>query len=133
VTDSIVFDFSEVNKLVADLNAAPLRVIPNLRKAVEVTARNVKDDWQKNSASRSGIHAKKYPSSVDYDLKLNFDGQIGAEIGPNLGKAQGPLGILEDATGGVRSRPQHAGRDALQSNEADFEKGIRIAVDGLLS
>ena len=127
--DGFSFDFSELNTLAADLGEAPVKVIPFARKAVEVTARNVKDDWRKE-AKRKGL--KQYAGAVDYDMQLDTDGSIGADIGPNLGKAQGTFGFVEDAAGGVRSAPQHAGRNAAKKNEADFEKGLLQAGEDAL-
>lgn len=129
---SVEFDFYEVNELVADLGDAPKKVIPNVRKAVEVTARNVKDDWRSEAKSLSGKHAKGYPSSIDYTMELNTNGEIGAEIGPTPGKGQGSLGILEDAPGGVGSRPQKAGTKAAKKAEKDFEAGLLKAVGDVL-
>lgn len=131
---SIEFDFSEVNRLAADLGDAPAKVIPNVRKAVEVTARNVKDDWRSGAKALSGAHAKRYPGSIDYTMELNTDGEIGAEIGPSLGGrwGQGSLGILEDAPGGVGSRPQKAGTKAAKKAEKDFENGLLKAVGDVL-
>ena len=126
MTDGIKFDFSEVNQLAADLSDAGLKVVPFVKKAVEVTARNIKDDAQAFSSAASGIHARAYPHSIDYDMKL-IDGAIGAEIGPNMGKNQGQLGFLEEAHGGVRAKPQFALRRAAKKNEADFIKGITQA------
>lgn len=122
-------DFSEVVALARDLGAAPLKVIPNVRKAIEVSARHVKDDWAKG-ARRRGLRG--YAASVDYDMKLAADGAIGAEIGPNLGKAQGSFGFVEDAPGGVRSAPQHAGRKAAKAVEADFIEGLSKAIGDVL-
>lgn len=129
MADSFSTDFSELMTLAADLGAAPTKAIPNIRKAVEVTARNVKDDWAKG-AKRTGLRG--YAASIDYDMKLDTDGSIGAEIGPNLGRAQGMFGLVEDAPGGVRSAPQHAGRKAAKANEADFIEGLSKAIGDIL-
>lgn len=126
---SIDFDFSELNKLTADLGQAPVKMIPLVRKAVEITARNIKDDWQSSAAKASGQHARLFPKSIDYDMGLDSDGAITAEIGPNLGRVQGSLGILEDSPGGVRSRPQNAGRKAAKKNEQDFMDGLAKAAE----
>lgn len=126
---SIDFDFSELNKLSADLGEVPSKIIPLVRKAVEVTARNVKEDWQSGAAKASGSHARLFPKSIDYDLGLETDGGISAEIGPNRGRVQGSLGILEDAPGGVRSKPQNAGRKAAKKNEQDFITGLAKATE----
>jgi hypothetical protein len=126
---SIDFDFSELNQLSADLGEAPVKMIPLVRKAVEITARNIKDDWQEGAAKASGQHARLFPKSIDYDMGLDADGAITAEIGPNLGRVQGSLGILEDAPGGVMSRPQNAGRKAAKKNEQDFMDGLAKAAE----
>ena len=120
------FDFSELMKLGADLGNAPTKAVPFIRKAVEVTARNIKDDWRPNAVVNFG-GARAYSKSVDYEMVLKTDGVIGAEIGPNQNRFAGRFGFLEDANGGVKSAPQNAGRDAAKKNEADFIKGILTA------
>ena len=127
----INFDFSELNKLAADLGSASVELIPNVRKAVEFTARNIKDDWRDNAKKANRGHAKRYPTAIDYDMQLDRDGVIGAEIGPKLG-GQGSFGFLEDAPGGIRSAPQRSVEKALRANLSDFEKGLLKATEGLL-
>lgn len=117
-------DFSDLYSLAADLSDAPAKANRNVKKALEVTARYIKDD-SAQQADRSGLSG--YASSIDYDITFPGD-EIVAEIGPNLGKRQGTFGFLEDATGDVRSAPQHALRDALRANEPDFIRGLEIAV-----
>ena len=124
---SIDFDFSEINKLAADLATVPLKAIPNVTKAIEVTARHVKDDWKGGVPGISSRGSSAYEGSIDYDMKPAVGG-VGAEIGPNLGKAGGTFGLLEDGGGGVMSAPQHAGRNAAKKNEADFVKGLSKAL-----
>lgn len=120
-------DFSELDALVADLTAAPAEVRPFVEKAVEVTARYVRDDARKN-ADRTGLRGYAYDITYEVDKSSS---SIGAEIGPTVGDS-GSFGFVEDGGGGVRSAPQHALRDALKNNEADFVRGIEIALaDGL--
>lgn len=116
-------DFSELSSLAADLTHLPDTVNPFVEKAIEVTARNVKEDWQQ-AANRTGLAG--YASDVDYDIKA-ATGSIGAEIGPTPGDS-GSFGFVEEGGGNVRSAPQHAGRDALRANEDDFVRGLEIAV-----
>lgn len=120
-------DFSELMELAADLSAVPSAANRNIKKAIEVTARNVKDDWREGATVSKG-YAKTYSAAVDYTLKYP-GGAIEAEVGPSLGKTPGAsAGFLEDAPGGVVSAPQHAGRDALEANEEDFVRGLEIAI-----
>ena len=124
----------ELRQLAADLVGVAGGIRPFAEKAIEVTARNVKAGWSKRAAvSKDGNgFAGTYPSSIDYDLKRGIT-TVSAEIGPNLGKNGGSAGFLEDAPGGVKSRPQHAGRDALEANEQDFYDGLaKAAADALL-
>lgn len=121
-------DFSELDRLVADLRSVPREVAPFARKALQVTAHNIRDEWRE-AAARTGLEA--YGASVGYDTKVTAGG-LEAEVGPTPGRRQASFGFVEDANGGVRSAPQHAGRDALKNNEDDFREGLEIAVaDGL--
>lgn len=131
MADSISMDFSDLLKLTADLGAVPVASIRKIRQATEVSARNIKDSWQKAAAVKDVGAAKRYPKSIDYDMELDKDGQISAVIGPNLGKPQGALGFLEDAPGGVSAAPQHNDRLALALNIGDYERGLLIATEGL--
>lgn len=116
-------DFSELVSLAADLTDAGEAIGPYVEKAVEVTARGIKDDWRQ-AADRTALHG--YAASVDYDMERSAT-EIAAEIGPNLSKSQGPMGFVEDGGTGVASAPQHAGRDAAEANEPDFYRGLEIA------
>ena len=117
-------DFSDLNELVADLSAAPENARRNIKSAVQFTATEIKKDWS-DGAERTGLTG--YAQSIDYDMKYPGDA-IEAEIGPNLARRQGSFGFVEEATGDVRSTPQHAGRDALEANEPDFERGLAVAI-----
>ena len=124
----------ELRKLAADLSKVATGVRPFAEKAIEVTARNIKSGWaERAEVSREGTgFAGAYSSSIDYDMRATLT-SVEADIGPNLGKRGGSAGFLEDAPGGVKSRPQHAGRDALEANEQDFYDGLaKAAADALL-
>jgi hypothetical protein len=131
-SSGVSFDFGGIQQLAADLGEIPREVIPKVRQAVEVTARNIKEDWRAEAKKSNRKHARGYPSSVDYDMELGHSGEIGAEIGPDLGKNQGSFGFLEEAKGDVSAAPQGNARKALRNNLSDFEKGILKATEGLL-
>ena len=121
-------DFTELYELAADLSGAGDEVGPFVKKAVEVTARNVRDDWRQGAeVGRGEGYSERYASSIFYDMKYGR-GEIGAEIGPELGRPGGSAGFLEDAPGGVKVSPQHAGRNAVRANEADFVNGLEVAL-----
>jgi hypothetical protein len=125
--DGISFDFSELMKLAADLEGVPAKVSPNIRKAVQVTAHNIKRDWRA-AADRTGLGG--YAADITYETKESRAG-FEAEIGPTIGDS-GSFGLVEDANGGVRSAPQHAAKDAVRKNEPDFIRGLQIAIEDIL-
>lgn len=120
-------DFAELRDLAADLTAAPAETRPFIRKALQVTAQRIKDDWRKG-ANRSGL--SRYAADITYETEEKAS-EVEAEIGPTIGDS-GSFGFVEDANGGVKSAPQHAGRDAMEANEDDFVQGLELAIfDGL--
>lgn len=125
MADGVEVDSSELTTLAADLTAAGPKVRPFVRKALEVTARKIRDDWRKNAPidAPQGF-VESYPASIFYDIKSGAT-EIEAEIGPELGRPGGTAGFLEEGT--VTRPPQHAGRNALEANEDDFVKGLEIA------
>lgn len=121
-------DATEFHRLAADLGKVPSGSGPNLRKAIEVTARHVRDDWRRNGTGMA--HAPAFPFSVTYDIEGDRD-RIEAEIGPDKDRAQGALGNLIEF-GSINNGPQGLGHGALQANERDFEVGIDRAIDDAL-
>lgn len=136
---------SDLTRLAADLSAAPREAWPFVAKALEVTARNIKDDWNENlGGSRNpGSAFRHIGRSVDYDVHvlgasaavsalLGSGGTgIEAEVGPNLARAQGSFaGWFEEGQANIPAL--HPGEKAMRDNEADFERGlVRAVEDGL--
>lgn len=122
-------DFTELDRLAADLGEVPKKAGAFVRKAIEVTARNVRDDWRENAQGMA--HAPAFPYSISYDLK-SFSGfgatVLDAEIGPDKQKPQGALGNLIEF-GSVNNPPQGLGHGALQRNEGDFVDGLSKALE----
>jgi len=129
--DGVHIDFSELDTLVADFGKAMKAAPVNVAKAVEVTARHVKDDWREPVSGSEYIGAGA--SAITYDMKgaAGLTGSaISAEIGPEL-RGQGPLvGMLEYGT--PNTGPRGYGLEALRKNQDDFERGIGKAVEDVL-
>lgn len=123
---SASFDFTDVNALLADMGDVPRHLHNNVRKAVQVSAQNVRDDMRATSRASSGRHARGYPGSMDYDIERVGDGVI-AEVGPNPSKAQGTLGFLEEGVASQGTSAQHAARLAAKGNQDDFIRGILMS------
>lgn len=126
-------DNSDLSKLAVDLGAVPERSGRNLRKAVEVTARHVRDTARENAMGMA--HAPAFPYSITYDVKGSGNNgagsQLEAEVGPDKDRPQGALGNLIEY-GSINNGPLGIMHGALQANEADFERGIQIAIDDAL-
>jgi hypothetical protein len=127
VSDGIQFDYSDLAKLAADLGDAPEKAGPNIMKAVEVTARNVKDAWR--DRLKGATKLPKAASTISYDIE--GDGKtVTAEIGPQ-NRGQGSLvGKTEFGSPGLA--PRGYGHKALQDNEKDFERGLEKAIGDVL-
>lgn len=123
------FDFSEIDKLYADLGAGADDAGKELRQAVEISARHVKDDWRQNVSSSRRFPGLKSAVSYDVHAKAGIDGSsITAEVGYDHGKPQGVLGHIAEY-GNSGSAPRSDGQAALESNVEDFVKGIGKAAD----
>lgn len=125
----IRIDNREILALAAALTEVPAGAGKFVRKAVEVTARNVKDEWRNRLKGSPTV--PQGPYSVSYDMRggeaLRGD-TISAEIGPVLGSHQASIvGILE--VGDAAHVPARGfGLAALKDNEQDFETGLTRAL-----
>jgi hypothetical protein len=129
MSDGISIDFSEIDQLSASLGNVRANAGKYLRSAVAFTAKNIDKDWERESKGLQ--HAPAFPYSITYDIST-FAGfgvsVIQADIGPDKDRAQGALGNLIEF-GSVNNPPQGLGHGALQRNEADFEKGLSLALE----
>jgi hypothetical protein len=122
-------DVTGISAVVTDLEAFQIRFMVNARKAVQVTSKKIKADAQNRIKGHKYLPA--YPYSITYDTKFIADGVEG-EIGPDKGRAQGPLGnIIEYGTSKNAPIP-HLG-PALDANIDDLVRGIDIAVSQALT
>jgi len=129
---SMSFDFSDLEKLAADISKVPDNAGPLIRKAVEVTARNVKDTAAQ-SVKGGASSWKALPDAIDYDLNgqgsNQFSSQLNAEIGYNKAKAAGKLGNLREfGAPGKRLVPHNDLATALAQNQDDFTNGLSKAI-----
>jgi hypothetical protein len=129
VSDGITVDFSEIDQLSASLGQVRANAGKYIRSAVTVTAKNIDKDWERESKGMA--HAPAFPYSITYDIST-FTGfgvsVIQADIGPDKDRRQGGLGNLIEF-GSVNNPPQGLGHGALQRNEADFERGLSLALE----
>jgi len=132
MADGIEIDMSQIGVLASDVSAAPRVAGLNVRKALEVTARHIRDDWRDSlQGSRNLPHGSR---SVFYDIRggrgIRAD-SIEAEIGPELDRSQGSIvGLVE--TGTPTLSPRGYGLQALEANIPDFERGLEIAIEDVL-
>lgn len=122
----------DLDSLIHDLGEFPRHAGRFVESALKKTAHGMKEDWVDLAKGPSGAHAKRYPASIDYDITRSDFPHFEAEVGPNLGAAQGPLGILEEANGDVKSPPQNLRSNVVRANESDFVRGMEQAREDAL-
>lgn len=125
-------DASELHKLAADLGTVPATAGPFIHSAVKVTSLRVKNSWRSGTSGIRGAPALPYAIGFDIFTDASQTGSvIVSEIGPDKEKNQGALGNLVefegDKSGGLDSH-EGVGEASLERNEADFEKGLSIAL-----
>jgi hypothetical protein len=132
--DGFSMDFSELDKLAADLGDAPRDAGKRIRQATEITARKIKDAWKDKLKGTEGVPHGAYTITYDLDAKPGQDSSvITAEIGAETGRAQAPIvTVIEFGAPGNNLAPRGYGAGALQENQADFEKGLEIAIGEVL-
>lgn len=135
-------DMTELLDFVTDIEGVRENIGPHLRKAFEVSARNIKDDWNESLGAVGSNRMRHIGRTVDYDVTaggrasafaaMGYVSSIEAEIGPNLGRRQGSFaGWFEEGAAGVPAT--HGGANALKKYRDDVETGIALAaVDAIL-
>lgn len=128
MADGFSIDFSDLAKLAADLGEVPKDAGDNVRKAIEVSARNIKDDWKGKLAGARQLGGAQ--RAITYDLKGGRGirgSQIEAEIGATLGGQGSLVGILE--YGSPTLAPRGYGLKALEDTAEDFQRGLEKAIE----
>lgn len=115
--------------VVANLEAVPARLAVNVRTAVQITSRKIRDDARSRIAGHRYLPA--YPYSITYDTTYTAEGVMG-EIGPDKGRAQGPLGNIVEYGTSKNAPIPHLG-PALDANADDLAAGVEIAVQQALT
>lgn len=141
MADGVSIDFSELDKLAADLGHAEGEIDKPLKSALAFAAQNVKKDAQ--TAVFGDQFFKGAGSAISYDVTVK-SGEVDAEVGYDKGRGGGALGNLREfgapdahAFGNpfaatVPLAPHNDLQNALGREQADFEHGIDLAVDDAL-
>lgn len=102
-------DASELREFAEDLGRIPASMVPKVEAVVRKAAVNIKQDWAQTWTGHAHIPA--LPKAISFDMLYGF-GSIGAEIGPDKARTQGPLGnVIEFGT--VNNAPIPGGYPAL--------------------
>lgn len=118
----------ELNALARDLGEIPKATAPFIRKAVEVSARNIKDIIKDEYSDARALPGAS--RSISYDLKGNTGARLGgitAEIGPELGEQGSIVGLVDE--GAPRTPGRKRIPKALTQEAPGFEQGIQKAID----
>jgi len=123
------FNYSELDRLAADLGTVGDNAGPFINSAIQRTSMLIKKDAAKGLTGQwSGAR-----SAIDYEIKT-FQGfgasVIQAEIGYNKSLRGGPLGNLREFGAPKNNLAPHNDlKKALEANRDDFENGLTIALD----
>ena len=117
-----------LRQFTVDLTGATSDSLPNIKKAIGISALKGKRAWQ--TAASGHRYLGSYPASIDYDP---VDSNFSTELGPNLGgRGTAGLGIVEDSPAGVRGRPQRNYVAAETVIADDLPRGVQMAIDQAL-
>lgn len=109
-----------LRELIADLDQAAAAMPREVRAVVAKGALHVKQDWRRRWSGHP--HIPVLPYAISYDVTVG-PREIRAEIGPDKGKAQGPLGnIIEFGT--ANNTPIPGGLPALDAEAPRYERAL---------
>lgn len=114
--------------LARDLGEIPKVTGPFVRKAIEVTARHIKDQIKEEYSDARALPGAS--RSISYDIQGSTGARLGgisAEIGPELGKQGSLVGLVDE--GAPRTPGRKRIPKALADNTDDFESGLDKAID----
>ncbi len=110
--------------VIKQLEAVEPLMRENLRKAVEITARHIKDDAKSNLRGMGFVYVPKLPAAIKYHMEGNKY-YVAAKIRAT-GEQARFIGVIE--YGSPTSAPHPFLMPAALTNRADFLKGVRQAV-----
>jgi HK97 gp10 family phage protein len=126
---SFTVEVNGISAVVQSLAQMERKINVNVPKAVEVTARHVKDDAKKNAASILGASVKHQASTYQYEMKHPSRGIVEGHIGPVKGWKQAAI-PLEYGTPHTAAKP--ALEPALAANVDDLVRGVSKAIGDAL-
>lgn len=114
----------DLYSLARDLGDVPAQTAPFARKAVEVSARNIKDSIR--NAYQGAYRLPGAARSISYDMKESRGG-VEAEIGPQLGGQGSLVGLVDEGTTKTPGKKRIV--RALADEVDGFDKGVQQAID----
>lgn len=121
---------TELERLAADMAKAGPLVVRDVRGVVAKGALNVKNDWRRRAKRTARDTSRAYPYSITYDVAIGAH-VVAAEVGPDKGKRQGPLGNLIEF-GSVNNPPTLDGQKALDAEEPKFLAAMQALAERAL-
>lgn len=129
---AVIIDNSEILKLAADLGIAPVKAGPNIVKALQFSATNIKKDWAGRLEGTPDVpHGSR---TITYDIIGGIEvgggtNEVSAEIGAEDGRLQAPIVTVIEFGAPSKNLPPHGyGAAALQDETPDFQHGLSVAI-----
>lgn len=133
MSDGISFDFSELDKLAADLGQVADGIEPFVKSALNVSSLKIKRAAQSKVGARR--HFKQAARAITFDVESRRGGFF-SDIGYD--KSRGGAALLGNLAefGAPESpnalTPGNELQTSLHENEADFVYGVERAVDDVM-
>jgi len=126
---SFSVEVNGITAVVESLVQVERRANVNVKKAIEVTARRVKDDAKKNARDVLGKSVIQQAATYQYEMKTPSRGVVEGHIGPVKGWKQAAI-PLEYGTPYTAAKP--ALEPALADNVPDLVRGMNMAIEDAL-
>lgn len=124
----MIFDSSELHKLVADLGDMPRRVqaqsVPIIRRA----GLQMKEDWAARWTGISGM--PHLAGSISYDVEIGLRG-VEVEVGPDPERTQGPLDNIAEFGSSQHPPIRPVSNEVLEREAQNLERVVGAMVKPL--
>lgn len=128
MTDGISFDFSELDRLAADLGKVADGIEPFVKAALSVSSLNIKRAAQAKVSARR--HFKQAARAITFDVESRrggFFSEIGYDKRRGAGALLGNLVEFGAPNSPNALTPGHELASSLRENQEDFIRGVERA------
>lgn len=124
-------DVAELLHLSADLGNASDAAFSRAVEATRESAERLQRGWRYNATITAGRHGKHYPKAITSEMFYVPGREVEAEIGPEIGRKQGGMGMGFEY-GSVNQPPHNDAGRALAEEQPRWEQALADTMAGIL-